>query len=94
MGKKGVTGDLQSSFRIATKNLKKFTVIYYQQMQLCTFFHIFLSDRALLRKYLLIVCFSPCYLNGKLRAYSLIQTNQIGPSHHMECLKSHYALMH
>ena len=34
----------------------------------------FLSNRALLRKYLLTVCFSPCYLNGKLRADSLFRT--------------------
>ena len=38
----------------------------------------------LLRKYLLIVCFSLFYLNGKLRAHSRIQTDQIRTSHRMD----------
>ena len=47
------------------KNLKKFMVIFHINIHLHEFFQIFLSNRVLWRKSFLIVCFSPCYLNGK-----------------------------
>ena len=46
--------------------------------------HKSVTSGSTLRKYLLIVCFSLCYLNVKLRADSRIQTDQIRPSHHMD----------
>ena len=65
--------------------LQWFINIYINKCNFGPFIQIFLSKRALLRKYFLIVCFSLCYLNGKLRADSRIQNDQIGPPHHMEC---------
>ena len=69
MWKKGDTENLKSSLRIASKNLKKFVVIYYEKMYFYAYFHIFLSSRALKRKNFLINDFSPYYLNGKLRPF-------------------------
>ena len=40
-------------------------VIFHINIHLHEFFQIFLSDRVLWKKSFLIVCFSPCYLNGK-----------------------------
>ena len=69
MGKKGDTENLKSSLRITPKNLKKIVVIYYENMYLHAYFHIFLSSGALKRKNFLIIDFFPCYLNGKLRPF-------------------------
>ena len=55
----------QNYLRIASKNLKKFTVIFHMNIYLHEFFQIFLSNRVLWRKIFVIVCFSPFYLNGK-----------------------------
>ena len=83
MGKKGDTESLKRSLRITKKNLKKFVVIYHENMQLHAF-HIFLSCRVLKRKNFLSIDFFPCYSNGKLRPFGGIQIGRIGPSHHME----------
>ena len=64
-GKKGCYRMSLNSLRIASKNLKKFMVISHMDIHLHEFFQIFLSNRVLWRKIFLIVCFSPCYLNGK-----------------------------
>ena len=84
MGKKSDTENLKSSLKIASKNLKKFVVIYYAKMYLHAYFHIFLSCRALKRKNSQINDFSPCYLNRKLKPFGGVQIGRIGPSHHME----------
>ena len=52
--------------RIASKNLKKFMVIFHMNIHLHEFFQIFLSNRVPWRKSFLILCFSPCYLNRKI----------------------------
>ena len=64
-GRKGCYRMSWNSLRIASKNLKKYMVIFHMNIHLHEFFQIFLSNRVLWRKILLIVCFSPCYLNGQ-----------------------------
>ena len=51
--------------RIASKNLKKFMMIFRMNIHFHEFFQIFLRNRVLWRKSFLIVCFSRCFLNGK-----------------------------
>ena len=77
MGKKGDTENLKSSFRTNPKNLRKFVVIYHEKMYLYGYFHIFRSSRMLKRKNFLIIDFSQCYLNGKLRPFGGVKTGQI-----------------
>ena len=84
MEEKSDTENLKSSLRIASKNLKKFVVIYYEKMYLHAYFQIFLSHRVLRRKKCLTIDFSPCYSYGKLKPFVEVQTGQIGPSHHTE----------
>ena len=65
MGKKGVSECLKTPSELLQKIWKNswwFFILTYISMN---FFQIFLSDRVLWRKSFLIVCFSPCYLNGK-----------------------------
>ena len=50
MGKKGDTENLKRSFRIASKNMTKFVVIYYKKMYHHAYFYIFLSSRVLKTK--------------------------------------------
>ena len=84
MGKKGDTENLKRSLRITSKNLKKFVVIYHENMYLHAHFHTFLSCRVLKRKDFSTIDFFPCYSNGKLRPFGGIQIDRNGPSHHME----------
>ena len=50
----------QNSLRIASKNLKKFIVIFHMNIHLHEFFQIFLNNRVLWRKFFVIVC-TPLY---------------------------------
>ena len=72
------------SLKIVTKNLKKILVIYHHRIYFHEFFQMSKSNSALKGRKLLNIDFFPCYLNGKLRVRAPIQTDQTGPSHHME----------